>query len=66
MGSLKVFIKDLYVTLYYLIDFMRKVEIDNVEEMIEKIVTKDGKVGGLKKYAGKSVLIIVLNEKDKT
>ena len=24
---------------------MRRVEIDNVEEMIEKIVTKDGKIG---------------------
>jgi putative transposon-encoded protein len=41
---------------------MRRVEIDNVEEMIEKIVTKDGKVGGLKKYAGKSVTIVVTKE----
>ena len=44
---------------------MRRVEIDNVEEMIEKIVTKDGKVGGLKKYAGKNVLIIVPKEESK-
>ena len=42
---------------------MRKVEIDNVEEMVEKIVTKDGKVGGLKKYAGKQVIIIVTKGK---
>ena len=41
---------------------MRRVEIDNVDEMIEKIVTKDGKVGGLKKYAGKNVLIIVTKD----
>lgn len=39
---------------------MRKVEVDNVEEMLEKIVTKDGKVGGLKKHAGKKVLIVVM------
>ena len=42
---------------------MRKIEIDNVEEMIEKTVTKDGKVGGLKKYAGKNVIIIVTKGK---
>ena len=42
---------------------MRKVEIDNVEEMLEKTVTKDGKVGGLMKHAGKNVLIIVEKEK---
>ena len=44
---------------------MRKVEIDNVEEMVEKTVTKDGKVGGLMKYAGKTVLIIVTRKETK-
>jgi len=44
---------------------MRKVDIDNVEEMLEKTVTKDGKVGGLMKHAGKNVLIVVINEKSK-
>ena len=44
---------------------MRRVEIDNVEEMIEKIVTKDGKVGGLKKYAGKQVIIVVTKGESK-
>ena len=44
---------------------MRKIEIDNVEEMIEKTVTKDGKAGGLKKYAERSVLIIITKEKSK-
>ena len=42
---------------------MRRVEIDDVEEMLEKIVTKDGKVGGLMKHAGKKVLIVVQKEK---
>ena len=63
--SLKVFIKVLYWYLYYLFEIMRKVEIDNVEEMIEKIVTKDGKVGGLKKYAGRNIIIIVTKGKSK-
>jgi hypothetical protein len=36
-----------------------------VEEMLEKTVTKDGKVGGLLKYAGRDILIIVINEKKK-
>jgi putative transposon-encoded protein len=44
---------------------MRKVEIDNVEEMLEKTVTKDGKVGGLMKHAGKNVLIIVTKSENK-
>jgi len=44
---------------------MRKVEIDNVEELLEKTVTKDGKVGGLKKYAGKSVTIVVTKKEKK-
>jgi len=44
---------------------MRKVEIDNVEEMLEKTVTKDGKVGGLMKHAGKNVLIVITREKIK-
>ena len=38
---------------------MRRVEIDNVEEMLEKTITKDGKVGGLMKHAGKTVLVVV-------
>jgi len=42
---------------------MRRVEIDNVEEMLEKTVSKDGKVVGLKKHAGKTVLVIVTKEK---
>jgi len=38
---------------------MRRVEIDNVIEMLEKTVTKDGKVGGLTKHSGKTVIIVV-------
>lgn len=44
---------------------IRKVEIDNVKEMLEKTVTKDGKVGGLMKHAGKTVLIIIIKDKSK-
>ncbi len=44
---------------------MMKVEIDNVEELLEKTVTKDGKVGGLTKHAGKPVLIVVTKRKSK-
>jgi len=39
---------------------MRRVEIDNVEEMLEKTVTKDGNVGGLMKHDGKNVLFVIL------
>ena len=41
---------------------MRRVEIDNVEEMLEKIVTKDGKIGGLTKHAGKTVMVVVMKK----
>jgi len=44
---------------------MRKVEIDYVEELLEKIVSKDGKVGGLTKHAGKNVLIVVTKKENK-
>jgi len=43
---------------------MKKGKIDNVEEMVEKTVTKDGKVGGLMKHAVKAVLIVVTKGKD--
>jgi hypothetical protein len=44
---------------------MRTIQIDNVLEVLEKPVTKDGKIGGLLKYAGKNVLIIVTKENKK-
>lgn len=44
---------------------MRTLEIEDVHEVLEKTVTKDGKVGGLTKYAGKNVLIVVIKEKSK-
>ncbi len=56
---MKVFKKVKYGSKYYFLDIMRKVEIDNVEELLEKTVTKDGKVGGLTKHAGKNVVIVV-------
>ncbi len=42
-----------------LFGIMKRVEIDNVEEFLEKVVTKDGKVGGLTKHAGKTVMVVV-------
>jgi len=44
---------------------MRTLEIDDVQEVLEKTVTKDGKVGGLLKYAGRDVLIVVVRETKK-
>ena len=44
---------------------MKRVEIDNVEEMVEKTVTKDGKVVGLTRHAGKNVVIIVPGKEKK-
>ena len=44
---------------------MRKIEIDNLEELLEKTVTKDGKVSGLTKHAGKTVLVVVTKGKEK-
>jgi len=44
---------------------MKKVEIDNIEELLEKTVTKDGKIGGLTKHAGKTVLVVVTEGKKK-
>lgn len=44
---------------------MRTLEIDDVQEVLEKTVTKDGKVGGLLKYAGKNVLIVITKEEKK-
>lgn len=38
---------------------MRKIEIDDVEAMIEKTINKDGKVWGLKDWKNKKALIII-------
>ena len=65
MRSPKVFKKVKYRSKYYFHEIMRKVEIDNVEELLEKTVTKDGKVGGLTKHSGKTVLVVVTEGKDK-
>ena len=41
---------------------LRRVEIDAVAAMVEKVVTKDGKINGLKKYAGQTVVVIVTKQ----
>jgi|WetSurMetagenome_2_1015567.scaffolds.fasta_scaffold25230_3 hypothetical protein len=44
---------------------MRKIEIDNVEAMIEKPINKDGKIWGLKDWKNKKALIIIIKEEQK-
>lgn len=38
---------------------MRRLEISDVEAMIEKTVSEDGKIWGLKEWADKKVLIVI-------
>jgi hypothetical protein len=42
---------------------LRRVEIDDVIGMVEKVVTKDGKINGLKKYAGQTVVVIATQQR---
>lgn len=42
---------------------MRKLEIDDIEAMVEKTVSEDGKIWGLKEWANKKVIIIIPKEK---
>ena len=44
---------------------MRKAEINNVEERLEKILTMDGNVGGLKKHASISFIIVIIKGESK-
>ena len=41
---------------------MRKVEVDNVEAMVEKEVDKNGRLSGFAKYVGRKALVIILQE----
>ena len=43
-------------------DIMRRIEIDNVEAMLEKTVSEDGKIWGLKEWANKKAIIIIPKE----
>lgn len=38
---------------------MRKLEIDNIEAIVEKTVSEDGKIWGLKEWANRKILIII-------
>jgi len=38
---------------------MRKVEIDNVEAMVEKPI-KDGRIVGLKQWEGKKAVVVIV------
>lgn len=44
---------------------MRRFEIDNVRVVLEKEISKDGKVWGLSDWAGKKATIIIQDEDDK-
>ncbi len=37
----------------------RRLEIDNIEAMVEKTVSEEGKIWGLKEWADRKVLVIV-------
>jgi hypothetical protein len=42
---------------------MRKLEIDNITAMIEKPISKDGRVCGLKDWKNKKAIIIIQENK---
>jgi hypothetical protein len=41
---------------------MRKLEIDDIEAMVEKTVSEDGKIWGLKEWANRKVIILIQKE----
>jgi len=44
---------------------MVKIELGEGEEVVEKTVTKDGRVWGLTKYAGRRVMVVVLKAEER-
>lgn len=46
----------------YTFIFMAKVEVDNVEIMIEKEVDIAGRLSGFTKYRGRKALVLILKE----
>ena len=38
---------------------MRKIEIDNVEAMLEKEIDKTGRISGLKQWEGRKAIVII-------
>ena len=42
---------------------MVKIELSDGEEVVDKVVTKFGRIEGMKKWSGKRVKVIVLGEK---
>jgi len=41
---------------------MRKVEIENVEAMVEKPIDKIGRITGLKQWEGRKAIIVISKE----
>lgn len=44
---------------------MVKIELSGGEEVVDKVVTRFGRIEGMKKWCGKKVKVIVLEEKEK-
>jgi hypothetical protein len=39
-----------------------KIEIENVEQIVDATVSNDGRIYGLKKYASRTVKVVVMKE----
>jgi hypothetical protein len=44
---------------------MRRLEISNIEAMLEKTINEEGKLWGLKEWANKKALIVIPKEENK-
>jgi len=44
---------------------MAKIELKNGEEVIERVVTKFGRIEGMKRWVGRTVRIIISKKEDK-
>ena len=42
---------------------MKKIEIDDIEAMVKKLISKDGRVCGLKDWKNKTAIIIIQENK---
>ena len=43
---------------------MVRIELSEGEEVVDKVVTRFGRIEGMKKYSGRRVKVIVLEERD--
>lgn len=47
-----------------ILDNMRKLEIDDIEAMIEKTINEDGRIWGLKEWKKRKAIIIIPKENE--